>query len=211
MKEDYRYIGKVSPRRDARDIVTGKTTFLTDRKMLDMLYGKVLRSPHAHAIIKKVDKSKALALKGVKAVITWEGERDIGYTIRVGNRFPFTYGSHGKAIAAFLPREELDQLLRGKHLYFHGKPDGFNRQRLMKELAQVRRDWFALDLGDMRPGLNSASSPVLGPGTTPIGYIIIIGLISEEAARQFGLMVAEAARMLSAQLGADVDALWEKP
>jgi len=76
MKEDYRYIGKVSPRRDARDIVTGKTTFLTDRKMLDMLYGKVLRSPHAHAIIKKVDKSKALALKGVKAVVTWEDVPD---------------------------------------------------------------------------------------------------------------------------------------
>ena len=35
-----------------------------------MLYGRVLRSPHAHARIKKIDASKALALPGVKAVVT---------------------------------------------------------------------------------------------------------------------------------------------
>lgn len=76
MKDDYRFVGKVSPRRDARDIVTGKTMFLADRKVLDMLYGKVLRSPYPHAIIKKIDKSKALSLKGVKAVLTWEDVPD---------------------------------------------------------------------------------------------------------------------------------------
>ena len=38
----------VVPRRDARDIVTGKTNFARDRKMLDMLYGRVLWSPHPH-------------------------------------------------------------------------------------------------------------------------------------------------------------------
>src|SRR3990172_2894614 len=35
-----------------------------------MLYGRVLRSPHAHAIIKSIDVSKALKLPGVKAVVT---------------------------------------------------------------------------------------------------------------------------------------------
>jgi CO/xanthine dehydrogenase Mo-binding subunit len=72
MGENYRYIGKPAPRRDAPEIVTGTAQFLDDLKFQNLLYGKVLRSPHAHALIKKIDKSKAEALPGVKAVVTWE-------------------------------------------------------------------------------------------------------------------------------------------
>ncbi|MCX8021495.1 MAG: xanthine dehydrogenase family protein molybdopterin-binding subunit [Syntrophorhabdaceae bacterium] len=76
MGDGYRFVGKPIPRNDAGDIVTGKTKFLIDRKMVDMLYGKVKRSPYPHAIIKKVDKKKAFKLKGVKAVLTWEDVPD---------------------------------------------------------------------------------------------------------------------------------------
>lgn len=72
MANTYRFIGKSTQRRDAREIVTGGAKYLGDRKFLDLLYGKVLRSPHPHALIKKIDKNKALSLPGVKAVLTWE-------------------------------------------------------------------------------------------------------------------------------------------
>ena len=72
MANSYRFIGKTTPRKDARDIVTGSSKYLNDRKFHDLLYGKVLRSPHPHALIKKIDKKKALALPGVKAILTWE-------------------------------------------------------------------------------------------------------------------------------------------
>jgi xanthine dehydrogenase molybdenum-binding subunit len=72
----YRFIGKATPRKDATEIVTGSAKFLNDRKFPDMLYGKVLRSPHPHALIKGVDKSKALKLPGVQAVLTWEDVPD---------------------------------------------------------------------------------------------------------------------------------------
>jgi CO/xanthine dehydrogenase Mo-binding subunit len=70
--ENYRYIGKPMPRRDGPDIVTGTAQFLDDLKFQNLLHGKVLRSPHAHAHIRHIDKSKAEALAGVKAVVTWE-------------------------------------------------------------------------------------------------------------------------------------------
>jgi len=76
MDNKYRFIGKVTPRLDASDIVAGKARFLNDIRMSGMLYGKVLRSPHAHALIKRIDKTKAEALKGVKAVLTWEDVPD---------------------------------------------------------------------------------------------------------------------------------------
>ena len=76
MGEDYRFIGKPTPRKDAREIVTGSADFLGDIKLPNLLHGKVLRSPHPHAIIKKIDKSRAEKLPGVKAVLTWEDVPD---------------------------------------------------------------------------------------------------------------------------------------
>ncbi len=72
MGENYRWIGKKMPRRDAAEVVTGTAKYLDDLKFQNLLYGKVLRSPHAHANIKRIDKSKAQALPGVAAVVTWE-------------------------------------------------------------------------------------------------------------------------------------------
>jgi len=72
MDEKYRYIGKPMLRRDAGEIVTGSAQYLDDLRFPNLLHGKVLRSPHAHAAIKKIDKSRAEALPGVMAVVTWE-------------------------------------------------------------------------------------------------------------------------------------------
>ncbi|MBQ6621846.1 MAG: xanthine dehydrogenase family protein molybdopterin-binding subunit [Mogibacterium sp.] len=68
-KIEYRHIGKNATRFDAREVITGKAIFTDDFKMKDMLYGKALRSPYAHARITKIDISKAEALPGVKAVL----------------------------------------------------------------------------------------------------------------------------------------------
>jgi CO/xanthine dehydrogenase Mo-binding subunit len=76
MTEEYRFIGKPTKRKDAAEIVTGATQYLDDIKFANLLHGKVLRSPHAHAYITKIDKSKAEELPGVKAVLTWEDVPD---------------------------------------------------------------------------------------------------------------------------------------
>src|SRR6186713_313018 len=69
-ENNYRVIGTRVPRYDATDKVTGRAQYGADIKLPNMLYGKVLRSPHAHALIRSIDASAALALPGVKAVIT---------------------------------------------------------------------------------------------------------------------------------------------
>ena len=59
------------PRRpDGIDKVTGRALYGADMTAPGMLWAKVLRSPHAHARIRSIDTSAALALAGVKAVIT---------------------------------------------------------------------------------------------------------------------------------------------
>jgi CO/xanthine dehydrogenase Mo-binding subunit len=72
MAKEYRHIGKETPRKDAREIVTGRAQYFDDISLPGMLYGKVLRSPHAHANIKHIDTSRAEALPGVRAVLTYK-------------------------------------------------------------------------------------------------------------------------------------------
>ena len=57
-------------RHDGFDKVTGKASYGADVNLPGMLHAKVLRSPHAHAVIKSIDTSRAEAAPGVKAVIT---------------------------------------------------------------------------------------------------------------------------------------------
>ncbi|MDI6600681.1 MAG: molybdopterin-dependent oxidoreductase [Thermoanaerobacteraceae bacterium] len=69
---DLKYVGKDIPRVDAYEKVTGTTKYMSDLSFDGMLWGKVLRSIHPHALIKSIDTSKAKALPGVEAVVTWE-------------------------------------------------------------------------------------------------------------------------------------------
>jgi CO/xanthine dehydrogenase Mo-binding subunit len=74
---DLRVVGTRPVRPDGVDKVVGRAQFGADMVMAGMLWGKVKRSPHAHARIISIDASKALKLPGVKAVITAEDLPDI--------------------------------------------------------------------------------------------------------------------------------------
>lgn len=66
-------IGQSLPRIDARDKVTGAATFADDIGFgPGLLYARIKRSPHPHALIKWIDTRKAEALPGVKVVVTGE-------------------------------------------------------------------------------------------------------------------------------------------
>ena len=66
----YTSIGKRPIRHDGYDKVTGKAQFGADIYPSNLIYAKVLRSPHAHAKIISINTKKALNYPGVKAVIT---------------------------------------------------------------------------------------------------------------------------------------------
>ena len=67
---DYKAIGTRPVRPDGVDKVTGRANFGADLNLPNMLHGKVLRSPFAHARIKSVDVSRALELEGVYAAVS---------------------------------------------------------------------------------------------------------------------------------------------
>ncbi|HVC61716.1 MAG TPA: xanthine dehydrogenase family protein molybdopterin-binding subunit [Acetobacteraceae bacterium] len=66
----FKWVGTRPIRPDGVPKVTGRALYGADMKMAGMLHGRILRSPHAHALIKSIDTSKAEKLPGVKAVVT---------------------------------------------------------------------------------------------------------------------------------------------
>ena len=68
--QDYQVVGTRPVRHDGPDKVMGRARYAADIHLPGMLHAKMLRSPHAHARIKNIDASKALALPGVEAVVT---------------------------------------------------------------------------------------------------------------------------------------------
>lgn len=79
---EFKLIGKPTPRVDGKLVVTGRATYTHDIFFKDMLYAKILRSPHASAEVVSIDLSAAQSLPGVKAVlklkdgrVKYEGEQ----------------------------------------------------------------------------------------------------------------------------------------
>jgi len=68
--QEFKVIGSRPVRPDGVDKVTGRARYGADASAPGQLVGRILRSPHAHARIRKIDTSRAEKLKGVKAVLT---------------------------------------------------------------------------------------------------------------------------------------------
>ena len=76
-QRDLQIVGSNPVKHDGLDKVTGRAKFGADFFLPGMLYGRTLRSPHPHAIIKSIDISEAEALPGVKAIVTRDDFPDI--------------------------------------------------------------------------------------------------------------------------------------
>ena len=70
ISSDLKVVGTRPIRPDGVDKVTGRALFSADTRSAGMIWGKIKRSPHAHARIVSIDTSKAEALPGVRAVVT---------------------------------------------------------------------------------------------------------------------------------------------
>jgi DNA-binding IclR family transcriptional regulator len=193
---------------EGRGYSLGPGTIGLSRRFLDNLSAPKLAEPILEDLAKRAGATAALGLiaeNNVFVAAKDEGGRPMGIAMRVGHRFPLTYGCHGKAIAAFLPEAERENLLKEKRLYFQGDPKKLDRKKLAADLERCRQEWFAEDLEETAPGLNAVASPVLGSNGVPIGYIVVLGFFSGEAARRIGPLAAEAGKALSRQLGAIVE------
>lgn len=102
-------VGESNIRKDVVAKVTGKTRFTDDFSMPGMLHAKYVRSHLAHALVKNIDTSAALAIKGVEAVFTFD---DIPKTLFPTAGHPYNLDPNYQDVA--------DRLLLTDHVRYHG-------------------------------------------------------------------------------------------
>ena len=111
--QEFNVVGTRPIRHDGIEKVTGRARYSADINLPGMLHGQIVRSPHPHARIKSIDTTRALALPGVRAVVTGAdlpqpGGRliDLGEGAMVNPRFLSNNILAGeKALYKGLPRE----------------------------------------------------------------------------------------------------------
>ncbi len=147
-----RVVNRPEPKVDAAKLARGKPVFTDDLEMPGMLYGGLLTSPHAHARIRRIDKSKALALPGVHAVLTYEDVPRVIYASG-GQSYPnpppydqvsldnkVRYVGDRVAIVAAESPELVQQALERIEVEYEVLPAVFDPEEAMQEGAPVIHD-----------------------------------------------------------------------
>jgi len=96
----YKVVGTRPIRPDGIEKVTGRANFGSDYNLPGMLVGRIVRSPHAHARIVSVNTDKAMALKGVKAVVTSADFPEIGPKARGAGEAPISFRDLSRNVMA---------------------------------------------------------------------------------------------------------------
>lgn len=101
-----RVVGKPHPRVDGPERVTGAAKFTHDIRLPGMLYGRLLRCPHPHARIRRLETSKAEKLPGVRLVLSVENAPKIPWRAGLTQLFDPTLRYAGEEVALVVADEE---------------------------------------------------------------------------------------------------------
>ena len=177
------------------------------RKVLDNLNYEAIAGPYLEKLAKQTHSTALLGIidnTNVFVVAKQEADQAVGVTTRIGHRFSITHGAHGKAIVSFLADADREKILHHNKLFFHGRVSKLNRKRLAEEIERCCLDGYAVDMGELNPGINVIASPLFDSQGRLIGSMFIMGTFSESHIREHGSTVADVAKQFSAMLGADI-------
>ena len=194
MTEEFKVLGKNVVRKDAVEKVTGTARYIPDIQLPGMLHARFLRSPHAHARIKKLDTSRAEALPGVKCVLTYRNvprvhpQRKFEFLLDDTVHHP---GEEVAAVAALTPEiaEEALKLIEVEYEVFPAVIDYKNaagpeaplahreygtnvyKGTAVSRIPRLDKDgWLRLQVGDVEKGFAEADYIVEGTYETPLQY-----------------------------------------
>lgn len=185
--DEYKYIGRRTIRPDGHDKVTGRADYGADLHLPGMLFGRILRSPHAHAKILSIDTAGAEASPGVMSVVTagdlpelspevlagGEGAadlRDLARNCLAGDKV--LYHGHALAAVAAVSQKAADEALTKIRVEYEPLPVVLDVYDAMREDAPLlHEDLFTQGLPENpeKPS-NTASRMELKKGDIEQGF-----------------------------------------
>lgn len=177
-KQKFKLVGTRPLRPDGLDKVTGRARYGADISAPGQLVGAILRSPHAHAKIIKIDTSKAEKLKGVKAIITsadlpdlTNGDRgmlDILENCMARGRA--LYDGHAVAAVAAIDAETAKKALQLIKVQYKKLPHVTDVDEAMADDAPLVQPYVRTRGGDSDKPSNIVSISTFGHGDVEAGF-----------------------------------------
>lgn len=200
------HFGLVQRRKETKQYSLGPTLVFLGRKASEILSYKDITDPYLKEIANLTRSTCIFGLieePYLFVVAKEEGDENFSLSIKLGKRYPLTFGAHGKVILSFLPEQERERILSSHEIYLHGLPQNFDRERFRKEVEECLRKGYGADIGTFHPKVNAIASPIFGEGRELVGSLFVVGLFPESAVDAFGSRIRDAAMKISRALGAD--------
>lgn len=134
----------------------------------------------------------------------YDGNDKLSVTVRQYQSLHITHGSHGKAIFAFLNDKEQQRIIDSDQLFFHGDFESLDKKRLEQELKFCRENGYAVDNGEITPGITAVSAPVFDHNNEVTAGIVLVGTFTQDKFETFGKMIAATGRTISKLAGAQL-------
>lgn len=134
------------------------------------------------------------------------GSRPFGFNFRIGMRLPANCAASGKALLSSLPAERITERARGRAFYALTRKSITKPAPLLKQLAQVRRQGYAIDNEETRLGMVCIGAPVFASSTAEAVAAVAVSMpkVALDARRKALAIhiVKHLAATLSQRLGA---------
>jgi len=179
--------------------------------MLGSLELREIASPHLRRLTEMTGHTSNLAIRDDTDVILIDRVRGrpgryhhLEFTLHVGSRLPSYCSATGKALLAFLPRHDLDQILDRIDLVQRGPRTLTSKAALLAELEQVRRTGVAVNDEELENALRSVAAPVRSRSGEVVAAVNVAipwsPVAMTELVSQLGPAIRATARQIAARV-----------
>jgi IclR family acetate operon transcriptional repressor len=183
--------------------------------MLSHINIRSISLPYLYQLHDTTNESAMLSLRiGLERVYIEQVESNSELLMKaeLGKRYPLWCGAQGKAMLAYMEDSEIEAVI--DNLIQSGVPvlasgQVLNMNDLREELAEIRRQGFAVSFGERVQGTAAVAAPIFGHDNRVAGAISVGGpqnRFSVEISKHYGAMVSKAAKDINLRLGA----LWKE-
>ena len=176
--------------------------------VLGSLELRELAAPHLQRLTAATGHTSNLAIRDDTDVILIDRTRGrpgryhhLEFSLHVGSRIPSYCSATGKALLAFLPQADLNDLLDRIEFLPRGPRSVTSRAELMTELSQVRRTGIAINDEELESGLRSIAAPIRSRAGAVVAAVNLAipwsPVAMSELADQFGPVLQATARQIS--------------
>lgn len=198
------YIARDEPTRRyflTRKMMTLGSTAMGDRKLVEASFNEML------SLRDQVDASIYLGvLEGDEGVILEQaiGGSPFKFSIELGTRFNLHSGAPGKALLAYLPKEERDDLISRLKMTRYNKRTITTKNAMLEEITKIRERGYATDLAEEYEGCHCVGTVIRDHSGYPIAMLWATGTsfnLTSQRLPDVGSAVQETARAISLKFG----------